>query len=304
MFIPYVIWGYDMSSYSNYEKDSNEYVGILKVFPERSGRFFVEPLRKRLGDEVYEDCFAIRLAENSGQRNSARMLVNKMYAWRGYGEGHIIPHLPTHTTFTASSGDSTVGTITLAVDSGSGLAADTLFKKEIDQFRARSGAFVCELTKLAFDMRGPSQALLASMFHLVFIYGQRRYRCTDLFIEVNPRHVRFYEHMLGFTPIGDVRMNSSVSAPAQLMWLKVTAIREFINRYAGRAEQGRARTLYSYFFASHEEDAIYGRMLNVMADGRARAPHSATRAAGATGAALGLPATQRKARRPVSDLVD
>ncbi|MEN2785990.1 acetyltransferase [Sphingomonas qilianensis] len=202
----------------------------------------------------------VRLADIGEQRNSARMLVNKMYSTRGYGDQHVIPQTPTHTTFSATAGPETIGTITLAVDSSAGLAADAIFKDEIDTFRQVPGAKVCELTKLAFDTTAPSKPLLASMFHLVFIYGQRRHDCTDLFIEVNPRHTRFYEAMLGFKRVGNLKINASVAAPAQLLNLKVSTIRAEINRLAGIGENSTSRSLYPYFFSPKEEDGIYSRM--------------------------------------------
>lgn len=208
----------------------------------------------------------VRVADTHHQRNSARTLVNRMYSWRGYGDRHVIPHTPTHTTFTASSIATTIGTITLAVDSPAGLAADVLFRDEIDTFRQRPGAKTCELTKLAFDSDAPSKPLLAAMFHLVFIYGYRRYSCTDLFIEVNPRHVRFYEAMLGFQRISILKTNDSVAAPSQLMWLKVSEIRNRIDQCAGSAS-ALSRSLYPHFFSPAEEDGLFEMMIGSDSDG-------------------------------------
>ena len=202
----------------------------------------------------------VRLASDGDARNSARMLVNRMYSWRGYGDRHVIPIAPTHATFTASDEEQTVGTITLAIDSPKGLAADKIFRDEIDVFRRMPGAKVCELTKLAFDAEVPSKPLLASLFHIVFIYGQRRHQCTDLFIEVNPRHRRFYEVMLGFQAIGELKTNESVAAPAQLMWLKVSDIRKQIDHHA-RRRGIVVRSLYQFFFSPREEDGIYARLV-------------------------------------------
>ena len=201
----------------------------------------------------------VRLADDNHGRDSARLLVNRMYSWRGYGDRHVIPSAPTHATFTASDDAQTVGTITLAVDSAAGLAADRIFRDEIDAFRRQPGAKVCELTKLAFDAEVPSKPLLASLFHIVFIYGQRRHRCTDLFIEVNPRHRRFYEAMLGFKAIGELKTNQSVGAPSQLMWLKVANIRQQIDHHASGSGIV-ARSLYRFFFSPREEDGIYARL--------------------------------------------
>lgn len=200
----------------------------------------------------------IRLADTDVKRSEASLLINRMYDWRGYGSHHAIPATPSHLTFTALDCCRTIGTVTLAIDSASGIAADGLFRAEIDAVRAQPGARVCELTKLAFDASAPSKPMLAALFHVVFIYGYRQHRCTDLFIEVNPRHCRYYEAMLGFTRIGEVRHHEAVGAPAQLMWLKVDEIR----RRVDRCKQGTNRSLYNHFFSPKEEDGVFSRMVS------------------------------------------
>jgi hypothetical protein len=212
------------------------------------------------GPEGSDKTIKVRLANTDGRRNAARMLINKKYAWRGYGDDHQLVFGAARTTFTAYDDDNVIGTLTLAVDSADGLAADTLFADEINTFRSLPGARVCELTKLAFDATVPSKPLLASFFHIIFIYGQRRHNCTDLFIEVNPRHRRFYEAMLGFQRIGGLKLNESVGAPSQLMWLKVADIRTSIDRYAGQGCDATTRSLYPFFFSPREEHGIYARL--------------------------------------------
>jgi hypothetical protein len=185
------------------------------------------------------------------------MLLNRMYSWRGYGREHKLPTAPNCVTFTASAGEDVIGTLTLTVDSAAGLAADRTFADEIAKFRQAPGAKLCELTKFAFDTSSPARPRLAALFHIIFIYGSMHYACTDLFIEVNPRHARFYELMLGFTPVGAARTNANVNAPSQLMWLNVGDIRRQIDQYAGRRE---SRSLYAHFFSAKEEAGIYGRL--------------------------------------------
>lgn len=208
----------------------------------------------------HQKLVSVRLADTDDQRSSACMLINKMYSWRGYGDDHKVPVRSTHSTFTASVEDDVIGTLTLGVDSPAGLAADGIFKEEIDQFRQVPNARVCELTKLAFNSTMPSKPMLAALFHIVFIYGQRRHNCTDLFIEVNPRHRRFYEAMLGFKRVGAVKTNPSVDAPAQLMWLKIADIRTQINEHAGQGDAASVRSLYPFFFSRREENGIYFRL--------------------------------------------
>lgn len=208
---------------------------------------------------------AIRLVETHDKIDAACDLINDRYSWRGYGANHRILFDAYHLTFTAEVDDKVVGTITLAIDSPQGLAADRTFRDEIDGFRALPGTKVCELTKFAFDPHVHSKELMAALFHIVFVYGHRTYGCSDLFIEVNPRHVRFYEAMLGFERLGTLVTNESVSAPAQLMWLKVAAIREYINRAADKSVPTSGRSLYPHFFSPADEGGIYERLVNAEA---------------------------------------
>lgn len=201
----------------------------------------------------------IRLADCDRHRSRASTLLNRMYAGRGYGSGHQLPKASNSVTFTATLHEDVVGTLTLTVNSEAGLAIDRTFDAEIEPFRNAPGAKLCELTKFAFDASCPSKPRLAALFHIIFIYGSAKFDCTDLFIEVNPRHRRFYEAMLGFKAIGEARTNASVQAPAQLMWLNVANIRELIDRHVAKGDAS-ARSLYRHFLSPEEERRIYRRL--------------------------------------------
>ena len=205
----------------------------------------------------------VKLARSEADRQHARDLINRMYDWRGYGHDHVIPRGEGHSTFIASLDKALVGTITLAVDMGDGLAADSIFRDELNMFRRIPGARLCELTKFAFDAEIPSRKLLASLFHIVFIYGTRHYHCTHLFIEVNPRHRRFYEAMLGFRPVGPVKTNESVQAPSQLMWLEVSDIAALISAQAGHDVAG-SRSLYPLFLSRRDERDVRSRLSHAL----------------------------------------
>lgn len=205
------------------------------------------------------DSMTIRLADSHGERSRANMLLNRKYAWRGYGDSHRIPSDPNCVTFTATAGAALIGTLTLRVDSTAKLAADQTFADVLVPFRNGPGARLCELTKFAFDTSSPARPRLAALFHMIFIYGSMHYNCTDLFIEVNPRHARFYERMLGFARVGEPRTNESVSAPSQLMWLNVGQIRQYIDQ-CNREDHNLGRSLYRHFFSRKEEKGIYLRL--------------------------------------------
>src|SRR6478672_8228774 len=92
----------------------------------------------------------IRLADTEAGRNSASMLISKMYSWRGYTGSHMLHESPNRITLTASMKEVLVGTVTLSIDSPAGLLADEIFKDEIDK-RRNENSKLCELTKLAFN---------------------------------------------------------------------------------------------------------------------------------------------------------
>jgi len=208
--------------------------------------------------ESGEKEITIRLADRDGERNSANMLINRKFSARGYGDNHEVPTVGNCVTFTASSKAALIGTLSLTVDSADGLAADKTFKDELDAFRAR-GARICELTKFAFETTRPSLDLLASLFHIIFIYGTHRYDCTDLFIEVARRHRRFYESMLGFRQVGAAKTNDTVGVPSHLMSLKVADIRRHIDEHTTK-QCVASHSLYPFFFSPKEEVGIQMRL--------------------------------------------
>ncbi|WP_317202238.1 N-acyl amino acid synthase FeeM domain-containing protein [Janthinobacterium sp.] len=210
-----------------------------------------------------ENSFGIRLIDTPEGRSKASLLINKMYSWRGYAGTHRLSDDANRVTLTANDHGKIVGTLTLGLDSPIGLLADELFKEEIDARRGPDSK-VCEMTKLAFDSGPNSKAGLASLFHICIIHARDVHKCTDLFIEVNPRHSRFYERMMGFKRIGDVKMNPRVNAPAHLLWVKLAYMTEQIQKHGGKgANAGDERSFYPLFFSPHEEIGIINRLLNM-----------------------------------------
>lgn len=221
--------------------------------------------RPRLVSDSFDKAVDIQLADTLHKRDGACSLINRRYAWRGYGNHHTVPTHRASATFTASDDTGVLGTVTLVVDSETGLAADRIFADELDPFRA-GGRKICELSRLAFEEGLPSKPLLASLFHIVFIYGYHHHRCTDLFIEINPRHRRFYEAMLGFEAVGSVRTNLGVDAPAQLMRLEISTIRHRIDAANSDLSGDRARSLYALFFTAHDEMQLAEQLTSDAAD--------------------------------------
>jgi hypothetical protein len=203
--------------------------------------------------------FSIKLAYDDQDLTSASNVINRLYSRRGYGSTHQVLARPDCVTFTAWCGGEMIGTLTLRVDSHAGLSADHTFPGTMANLRAGSRASLCELTKFAFDPSPDSRPMLAKLFHVIFVYGTLRFDCSDLVIEVNPRHSLFYEAMLGFSRLGELQTNELVQAPAQLMHMTVSQIGVQIARYAG-GKTGASRSLYPHFLGEREEEALRERI--------------------------------------------
>jgi len=215
---------------------------------------------------VNQDSFGIRLLDTTEGRNSASMLINKMYAWRGYSGSHQVTDDPNRIVLTATDKGDVVGTLSLGIDSDIGLMADEIFKEELDALR-QGGAKLSEFTKLAFDPSVRSKAALANVFHLAVIYARDVHGCTDIVIEVNPRHRSFYKKMLGFEQIGELKTNPRVSAPAYLLRVRLSFATEQILKFGGTfATNIGNRSFYPFFFSPREESGIVARLLRMEKD--------------------------------------
>ncbi|MCD6681431.1 MAG: N-acetyltransferase [Burkholderiaceae bacterium] len=208
-------------------------------------------------DEIVR--FKIRLANTEGSRSSASYLIQKMYGWRGYAVSPLSAD-KRPITIVASDGAQALATISIGFDSQEKLLADELYGPELDSLRA-GGARLCEFTRLAVDRNEQSREVLAMMFHVAYMYARRFANCTDLLIEVNPRHVRFYRAMLGFEAIGEERTCPRVNAPAVLLRLDLSYAQRQIARFGGHREWAtKVRSLYPLAFSPREEDGICGRL--------------------------------------------
>lgn len=202
--------------------------------------------------------YSVRRAATVLEYKDAASLVMQMYSRKGYLTDGISA-LPRHDdTITVDAHDTQqiMATLTVRFDSlDAGLLADALYAKEIDEFRA-TGRKICEMTKFAVDPRHGSKELLAALIQVAYLYAHVVRGASDLFIEVNPRHVGFYKRMLGFKEIGDRRMCSRVNAPAVLLHVELEYMRRQIARHGGHGRRSREKTLYSYFLNCSAEEWI------------------------------------------------
>jgi len=205
--------------------------------------------------------FKIKTADSTERRSRVNSLLKDRYGWRGYQQVSL-PTDPTvnRFTLTAVEDEVVIGTITVAFDNAARLGADDAFGPEMAALRAQ-GRKICEFTKLAIDPVVGTKRVLATLFHVAYIVAHRIRGYDMLVLEVNPRHVRYYERMVGCQVLAGERMNKSVNAPAVLLGSDFAYIKAQIGQFGGRPDTtGHERTIYPFVLTLREEAAVISRM--------------------------------------------
>jgi len=160
------------------------------------------------------------------QNEAAEKLVRRRYAWRGYSlpeteNAHIAAgdHKSGVTLLVEVRG-TLVGTLTLRLDSPQGLLAEQTYGEEIERVRSQ-GRLVGELVRLAIEEGVDWKPVLDALLQATYLIVRVEHSLTDVFIEVNPRHVRFHQRVFGFAATTAERMCPRVGAPSVLMHLDV-----------------------------------------------------------------------------------
>ncbi|WP_347888132.1 long-chain N-acyl amino acid synthase [Nitrosomonas europaea] len=252
--------------FSPYQPDSTSSDDTDPRFP-RSQKYRISRHPGSNSSHIAEtDCllqrngYSIHLVNSLKQRIKASTLIKRMYASRGYQteSASVFSTSSNQYTFEARQSQQLIGTLTLTIDTGKGLLADTLYQPELDQFR-RQGRRLCEVSKLAFNPETSSKEIFASLFHMAYIFACHIHNTDDSFIEINPRHATFYKRMLGFCQIGELRTCPRVNAPAVLLHLNREHIEQKIVAVEKQFKQ-KEKSIYPYFLSRNKEKEITQRI--------------------------------------------
>ena len=180
----------------------------------------------------------VAAAESSAELEAAHALVQERYRWRGYdinaGDLHAEAEARQEITFLAANRDVALGTLTLRLDGPRGLRAEGNHGHLVEGARV-AGKRVCELTRLAVADGVTSRPVLAALFNLAFAAAEALHGVTDVFIEVNPRHVAFYSRILGFVAVTGETFCERVQAPSVLLHVEMSALGGRLRALARRA---------------------------------------------------------------------
>jgi hypothetical protein len=208
--------------------------------------------------------FQIRVASDRAMREKAYALAYRVYRRCGYVNddptGLCVSAYDAYAgTFTLLAEDPNgkeAGTISLVFDSNLGLPCNEIYREEVDGLRAQ-GLSLVEFTRLAIDDDAPNaRGLLFHLFALSYAFARCGGGCTDMLIEVNPRHVQYYKKILRFEQVGPERACPRVKgAPAVLMRMNFALMdAELSGHNAGRDRNGKR--MHAYPFSPREEREV------------------------------------------------
>jgi hypothetical protein len=182
----------------------------------------------RKAPPVVRDQVDVALARTHQSLREADELVHRQYLSRGYrcqgSEAADDPpsrNRPSHVI------------LTLGLDSPAGLLVEEANRQPIVGARAE-GKRLGEVVRLAVDDATSlsSKAVLATLFNAA--HGLMvLHRLDDTYIEVNPRHVPFYQRALCFKVAGEPSVCPRVGAPSVLLRLPVNELSQKISQIEG-----------------------------------------------------------------------
>lgn len=161
------------------------------------------------------------LAVHPEQLRAADELVRRRYAWRGYrlpADAQCAPREDegTPVTLIAENRGGLLGTLTVRPHAP--LLAEKTYRAEIARLRGE-GHRIGEVVKLAVETGVDWKGALDALVQSAYLVTRVVHDLTDVVIEINPRHVRFYEKVLGFVKAATGGVCSRVGAPSVLMRL-------------------------------------------------------------------------------------
>ena len=219
------------------------------------------PLAPEAVHRVDRQQFWVRVADTRQRREQAGLLVDRMYAWRGYTHDNIIRETP-HTITLVSYGrdGEVIGTVTINMDvPGETLLAEETYPEKIQELRSR-GRRVAEFNGLAIDPGVKSKLVIARLFHIAMMYPYGLFGYTDCVIEVSSSHARFYERMLEFDRLGEGKICPRVNNESILMHKDFAEAVARIEQVGGQMEKSKDHSLYAYGFSPKDAEGILGRL--------------------------------------------
>lgn len=151
-----------------------------------------------------------------------------------------------------------IGSVTLVFDGTSKLPAEKIYSDELTILRNQKEK-IAEISRLVIDPNyRNSKEILVLLFNYLYIYTYYVKQYTCLAIEVNPRHTTYYQELLHFRKIGNLKECPNVkNAPAILMYVNLKfGQKEVVRLSQIKKVDSKNRSLYSEFIKPEQESLV------------------------------------------------
>jgi hypothetical protein len=210
--------------------------------------------------------FSIKVANTLDEREAVFNLGYKIYLEKGFINENVQERLvqnydansETIILIVQDQYKNIAGSVTLVFENSSILPAEKIYGEEIRKLKS-SGNKIVELSRLVISPEyRNSKEILVLLFNYLAIYSYHVKKYSHLVVEVNPRHKNYYQLLLCFEEIGEVKPCPSVqNAPANLLCLPLKKYRTEVVRCSNLSEPNKKeRSLYPYFIKSEQENLV------------------------------------------------
>lgn len=159
----------------------------------------------------------LRPATDPHELEMAFRLVYQSYLRAGLTESNsgglrVTSHQLQETSevFVAVKDQQVISTVSLILDGDLGLPLEDVYPCEVEQLRQK-GLKLAEVSCLADRRESVERAKFVLLKLMIMLAQHAQNRGVDkLLIAVHPRHVRFYEKLMGFEQVGDQREYATV----------------------------------------------------------------------------------------------
>ncbi len=163
-------------------------------------------------------------------------------------------------SFLAHNEGRLAGSMGVRLDSRRGLAADDLYRDELDQLRGAAQK-LAELVQVSVDMNSVPRRVLAGLFHAAYLFAGPVRACDYCVLVADARHADFFYSSLGFDFVGDERLSIRTGTKMALLAAHLPTVIEALARVGGRPGLATGDpTLFSHGFSSEEVTGVIRRL--------------------------------------------
>ena len=172
----------------------------------------------------------VRLIENQEELDAVYRLTHDAYLEQGYikpqpdgmfKNNERYDRLPETDIFIAVDEDQIVGTVSMTRANLTGFPYDRDFPEEVEKIKHCSivmGRYLAACWRIVTDSKCRHGLTVVLALMQKIMEESAKYHVHEMIFEFNPKHVKFYNKMLGIQPVCE-KVSKTVDAPGVLMYV-------------------------------------------------------------------------------------